>query len=89
MQPVGAAVEGQAEAGVGMGPAADAVTGLEHDEAFPRLLQFQPGGEAGSACANDGDVVVAHGFVTRLSVRLMRPPSFSRVEVPASTRSMP
>ncbi len=90
VEPVRAAIEGQSECRpIRIGAPADAVVRFQHDDRLAGALQRQPRGKACSARTDDSDVVVGHGFVTRRSVRLMRPPSFSRVEVPESTRSMP
>ncbi len=91
VEPVGALVEGNAgkARGVGIGPPADASAGLEDDDGLARPLQRQSRGKASGPRSDDGDVVVAHGLVTRLKVRLIRPPSFSRVELPVRMRSTP
>ena len=62
---------------------------FEDDEASPGFLERQPGGQSGRTGTNHGNIDIGHGLVTRRSVRLIRPPSFSKLEVPDRTRSIP
>lgn len=52
-------------------------------------LHFLGGQFHGPDISQMAEKIHHFGFVTRLEVRLIRPPSFSKVEVPESTRSMP
>ncbi len=76
VQPVGAALPGDAEArGVGEGAPADPALGLEHGDRKPELARAARGGEPRGAGADDDQIALAQAFFLRAPAALAsRPP---------------